>query len=258
MARRQAKGTRETSRRKQPSQAARAAGRQVSKGQVAAHAASRDREDSDDTDGNDARDDAAAATGEPVPALTAADVTEAVAANLRRLRGQQGLSLERLAKASGVSRSMLGQIELGQSAPTISVVWKIAVALNVPFSALIASRARASTRLLTQAQSKRLSSADGTFISRALFPFDVPRKVEFYELRLASKSVEHAEPHAPGTLENLVVSHGALQITVGHDRHELKSGDAIIFEADVEHSYRNTGQTECVMYLVMTYPEEVG
>ena len=60
-----------------------------------------------------------------------------VGANLRRLRNQRGLSLERLAQISGVSRAMLGQIELGQSAPTINVLWKIASALEVPFSALI-------------------------------------------------------------------------------------------------------------------------
>ena len=58
------------------------------------------------------------------------------------MRVKRGLSLERLAKASGVSRAMLCQIELGQSAPTINILWKIARALDVPFSALI-SRADA-------------------------------------------------------------------------------------------------------------------
>src|SRR5688572_32104821 len=58
-------------------------------------------------------------------AAEAADLTPILGANLRRLRVRRGLSLERLAKASGVSRAMLGQIELGQSTPTINVVWKI-------------------------------------------------------------------------------------------------------------------------------------
>ena len=65
------------------------------------------------------------------------DLTPILGANLRRLRIRRGLSLERLARASGVSRAMLGQIELGQSTPTINVVWKIARSLSVPFSALI-------------------------------------------------------------------------------------------------------------------------
>jgi transcriptional regulator with XRE-family HTH domain len=63
-----------------------------------------------------------------------------VGSNLRRIRTMRGLSLERLARASGVSRAMLGQIELGQSTPTINTIWKIARALNCQFSVLITNR----------------------------------------------------------------------------------------------------------------------
>src|SRR3954470_10875681 len=100
------------------------------------------------------------------------DLTPIVGANLKRLRVKRGLSLERLAKASGVSRAMLGQIELGQSAPTINIVWKIARSLAVPFSALISHRTRPRAAVLEAQHAKVLSSADGSFISRALFPFD--------------------------------------------------------------------------------------
>ena len=77
-------------------------------------------------------------TGEVAP--ESADLAPVVGGNLRRLRTRRGLSLERLAQISGVSRAMLGQIELGQSAPTINVLWKISSALGVPFSALITAR----------------------------------------------------------------------------------------------------------------------
>src|SRR5215813_8142085 len=71
-----------------------------------------------------------------------ADLTSVVGRNLRRLRLERGLSLEALAKQSGVSRAMLGQIELGQSAPTINVLWRIARGLGVTFSALITAQQR--------------------------------------------------------------------------------------------------------------------
>jgi transcriptional regulator with XRE-family HTH domain len=183
----------------------------------------------------------------------AVDLTPILGANLRRLRSRRGLSLERLARASGVSRAMLGQIELGQSTPTINIVWKIARSLGVPFSALISHRARPRTAVLRARHAKVLSSADGSFISRALFPFDEPRKVEFYELRLAPKGVERAEPHPSGTTENLVVSAGSLTLYVNSETFELKAGDAAYFEADVPHEYHNEGESESVMYLVMTY-----
>lgn len=153
---------------------------------------------------------------------------------------------------------MLGQIELNQSTPTIGVLWKVARALNVPFSALITEPNENKVRLLAAKEARILTSHDGAFKSRALFPFDEPRRVEFYELRLAPGAAERAEPHPPGTSENLVLARGSVEIRVGNEQHRLEPGDAIQFVADVSHEYGNTGQEEAVMYLVMTYPNEVG
>ena len=188
----------------------------------------------------------------------AADLAPVVGVNLRKLRTRRGLSLERLAQLSGVSRAMLGQIELGQSAPTINVLWKIARALEVTFSALISSRTSSGAMVLRSGESKILTSKDRSFSSRALFPYDAPRRVEFYELRLAPGGVEDADPHPPGTSENLVVTQGTVEIEVAGENHRLETGDSIVFEADVPHAYRNPGKSESVMYLVMTYAQEIG
>jgi transcriptional regulator with XRE-family HTH domain len=190
----------------------------------------------------------------------ASDLAPVVGANLRRLRMRRGLSLEKLSGRSGVSRAMLGQIELGQSAPTINVLWKIARALDVTFATLIQAREAGGTNVLKKAHAKVLTSHGGTFSSRALFPFDGPRRAEFYELRLAARATEHADAHAPGTVENLVVVDGQLEINTENgshgETHRLETGDAIVFEADVPHSYVNVGTKECIMYLVMTYAEQ--
>jgi transcriptional regulator with XRE-family HTH domain len=198
----------------------------------------------------------------PVQATSAThestDLAPVVGVNLRRLRTRRGLSLERLAQLSGVSRAMLGQIELGQSAPTINVLWKIARALEVTFSALISARTQSGALVLRAAESKILTSKDRSFSSRALFPFDEPRRVEFYELKLSAGAVEDADAHPPGTSENLVVVAGTVEIDVAGDTHRLDTGDSILFEADTPHAYRNAGRSEAVMYLVMTYAEEIG
>lgn len=201
----------------------------------------------------------AAAMAELADALPkGGDLTPIVGANLRRLRNQRGLSLERLSKRSGVSRAMLGQIELGQSAPTINVLWKISNALGVPFSALISARPSGGIHVLRGEGAKWLRSQDGSFGSRALFPYDEPRRVEFYQLTLAPGGAEHAEPHNPGTTENLVVTEGSVEIEVEGRKEVLAAGDAIVFEADVPHVYRNKADRETVMYLVMTYADVVG
>lgn len=184
------------------------------------------------------------------------DLAPVVGTNLRRLRTERGLSLEGLARLSGVSRAMLGQIELGQSAPTINVLWKIAKALDLPFAALMSQpQETTGPRVIRANRTKRLTSHDGGFSSRALFPFDEPRRVELYELILQGGAVEEAEAHAPGTKENLAVSVGEVEVVVGDTVHQLGTGDAISFDADVAHAYRNPGEGDAVMYLVMTYVE---
>lgn len=186
------------------------------------------------------------------------DLTPVLGQNLRRLRTRRGLSLERLAERSGVSRAMLSQVELGNSTPTINVLWKISSALEIPFSALIAEERQEPVAILRAESSKLLTSHDGRFSSRALFPFEGQRRVEFYELRLAPGAVENAEPHSPGTMENLVVSSGEVEITVQGKDVRLGVGDAVVFHADVPHAYRNPNPAEAQLFLVMSYAEAVG
>ena len=186
------------------------------------------------------------------------ELSATVGANLKRIRVRNGLSLERLARVAGVSRAMISQIELGRSVPTIGLLWKLARALGVPFAALISADGAGGTVVLRAASAKLLTSAGGSFTSRALFPFDSERRVEFYRLELAPRSEEAAGAHAPGTHENIVVASGAVEIEVAGARHVLRTDDAIVFEADVPHVYRNRGDSTAIMYLVMSYAEAVG
>jgi transcriptional regulator with XRE-family HTH domain len=186
-----------------------------------------------------------------------AEVAGIVGRNLKRLRLRRELSLEALAKEAGVSRGMLSQIELSRSVPTIALLWRVARALDVPFSALTSDDSPGGTVVMPAAKAKILSSADGSFTSRALFPFDAERRVEFYRLALAPGAEEIATPHAPGTTENLVVATGEVEIVVDGVSHLLKADDAILFLADVPHAYRNLGTNQAVLYLVMTYVDAV-
>ncbi|HEX8144399.1 MAG TPA: XRE family transcriptional regulator [Pyrinomonadaceae bacterium] len=186
----------------------------------------------------------------------AQDLKRRVGENLGRLRKQRGLSLERLATLAGVSRAMLGQVEAGESAPTISFLWKVARGLDVRFADLLGEEAAGDVVVLPSDTSKVLRSGDGGFESRALFPFDKHRRAEFYALRMRGGHVERADPHAEGTYENLVVHSGRLRLTVGAEEAvELRAGDSVFFRADVPHLYENPGTRDTILYLVMTYAE---
>lgn len=173
---------------------------------------------------------------------------------LRELMARQGRSLERLAAASGLGEASIGKLADGEIVPSLNILWKIANALGVPVGSLISGRRRRGTFVLRNSDKSVISSSGGHFTTRPLFPHDCKRLVEFYELNVAPGHVEHCEAHAPGTLESLVVVRGSVEVTSGKEpAHRLGEGDAIVFEADVPHAYRNLGQVAALLYLVMSY-----
>lgn len=187
-------------------------------------------------------------------AAAPAALAKVVGQNLKRLRRRQGYSLERLSKLSSVSRAMLGQIETGRSIPTVGLLAKVAVALDVSISALLTSQDAVETEILRPAATRTIVSSEGRFVARALFPLGSERRVEFYEVTVAAGHREEAKPHAAGTRENLVVVSGTVDVQVGRERPvSLKAGDALLFAADQPHVYRNSGAVEAVVYLVMSY-----
>ena len=191
-----------------------------------------------------------ASCGLPEPGLD-----RVVGANMHDLRMKRNLTLDQLARMTGLSRSLLGQIEIGKAHPNVNQVWRIAQAFDVQFSALLASAGNAPSAVLRRYDAKRLVSADGRYSSRALYPLGEQPHAEFYELFLAAHSREDGQAHRPGKRENLVVTSGRLELHVGAQLFELERGDAVVFIADVPHSYVNPGNEECWMYLVMTYAD---
>lgn len=177
-----------------------------------------------------------------------------VGSNLKLERVARGWSLDDLAREAGISRTVLGQIEIGQTEPSIGNIWKIAHAMGMPFSTLLANPgSRTGTRTTTRRAAKKLTGTDGRFTTRALYSVGDPDAAEFYELWMAPHSREDAEPHRIGTRENLVVASGSLELLLDRDVVHLSAGDSTNFAADQPHSYINRSSQECWMYLVMNY-----
>jgi len=166
---------------------------------------------------------------------------------------RRGLSLERLSKKSRVSRAMLSQIELGRSAPSVNVVWRIASALAVPFSALLSVHSGRSPRVLHARKAQVMSNHDGTFSWRALFPREPRRTTELYQLTVQPHGIGVAAAYAPQTQGNIVVASGSVRIKLGASILRLEQGDAAVFDADVEQIYENTAEEVATMYLAVTF-----
>jgi transcriptional regulator with XRE-family HTH domain len=185
-------------------------------------------------------------------ALGAADLARRIGQRLRDERQARGLSLDDLSRASGVSRAALSQIETRKSSPSISVMWKIAVGLGMPFAELLGGDSTEGT-VLRRADAQVLRSPDGRFESRPVIPAGTTPWVEVYELRLSARSTHRSEPHAPGTRELLVVLSGSMRIEVGSSAFDLESGDSLAFRADQAHAYGNAGSSEARAHNVIIY-----
>jgi transcriptional regulator with XRE-family HTH domain len=182
----------------------------------------------------------------------AAELGRRVAENLRNKRKLRAMSLDDLARASGVSRAALSQVETCKTNPTVGLLWKIAVGLGVPFADLL-GQPKTGINVLRRGDAQVLRSLDGKLESRPLTPAGASAMVEMYELRLAARSTHASEPHATGTHEFLVVLSGTLRLHVDDEQLDLLAGDSVSFPADRPHAYENTGSSESRYHNVILY-----
>jgi len=180
--------------------------------------------------------------------IGAAELARRVSESVRRFRSERRLSLDDLSVRSGVSRAALSQVEGGRTNPTLAVLWKIAVGLEIPFHDLLGPGSTQSVLVLRAGDSVALKSGDGRTESRLLSPGGASGETEVYELKFQPKAVHKSDPHARGTTETLIVLTGSLVLGAADATYQLATGDSVFFHADVPHYYANksTRETRCL------------
>jgi transcriptional regulator with XRE-family HTH domain len=174
---------------------------------------------------------------------------------VRQLRTGRGWSLEALAAASGVSRSMLSQIERNQANPTLAVTLRIARAFDVSLGELVMSEKAASAIQVVRANDKAYHyRSDQDCEIRTLSPLHLEKDVEFYEVRLKQGGALRSAAHYQGTREFLTVQKGRVRVESAADRDELDPGDSATYRADVAHAIVNVGRGDAILFLVDIYP----
>ncbi len=186
-------------------------------------------------------------------AVVAAASTE-VCRRIRELRAARGWPLERLATASGVSRSMLSQIERERANPTLAVTLRIAHAFDMTLSELVESGDLPPRIDVIRADDERhVFRSDNDCRIRTLSPLNLEKDVEFYEVRLRPGGTLRSAPHFEGTREFLTVESGQLRIESGPTLSDLCRGDSASYRADLPHAIVNTGEGDALMFLVVIY-----
>lgn len=176
-----------------------------------------------------------------------------IAKNLKNLRETRKLSLDNVAKLTGVSKSMIGQIERGEANPTISTLWKIANGFKISFTELM-HRPETDIEIVSIKDTRPLIEDGGRFRNYPIFPFDNNRRFEIYTVAVDAGSCLDAEPHPKGTQEFMTLFSGQMTITINNEEYILAANTSIRFKADVAHRYKNTGDETCHFSMVIYYP----
>lgn len=178
------------------------------------------------------------------------DMQNRLAKGLKQLRKQRGWSLDRAAAASGVSKAMLGQVERGESSPTLNTLWKIARGYELSFSQLMAPLTGAEPHL------ESLEPSGSDLRVRPLVPYDSSMCAELLDMELLPGCYRESEPHEPGVIEHVIVIQGRMSVLSDGQWHALGPGEVFRFAADKAHGYRNDAEGESAFFHnLIHYPQ---
>lgn len=179
-----------------------------------------------------------------------------VCEQIRQLRRRRGWTLEQVASLSGVSRSMLSQVERGAANPTLAVAFRIAQAFGVSLSDLVGVEPRSQIDVVRHDDQSAIFRNDRVCRIRTLSPRNLEKDVEFYEVTLPPGQTLESAGHFSGTREFLTVQSGTISLTSGDEQIEMKRGDSAQYTADVAHSIANIGKSTAVIFLVDIYAND--
>lgn len=192
----------------------------------------------------------------------AADVNRRIAASVRDLRAARGLSLDALARLSGVSRSMISVIERGASSPTAAVLDKLAAGLGVTLPSLFEPpglAAQAGKAVARKAEQAEWQDPGSGYRRRTVSPPGVPQPMHIVEVHFpagARVAFENA-PRGARVHQQVWMLEGTMDIIVGAARHRLHEGDCLAMQLDAPTLFHNPGR-DTARYAVVTAPEPAG
>lgn len=172
---------------------------------------------------------------------------------LNRIRKTRDLSLDKLAEMTGVSKSMLGQIERGESIPTVTTLWKIANGLRLTFSSFI-DEEQPSVSIVNISEINPLKEENGGVRVYPIFPFESNKQFEVYTIELDAGYYHKSDKHNYGVEEYVLVTKGVLDIEIDEKMYTINEGNSVRFVADSIHFYHNKTTDIVRANLIVYYP----
>ena len=180
------------------------------------------------------------------------EISAIIGENLKRVRLERNLSLGQLSGLSGVSKMMLSQIEKGAGNPSVNTVWKIADALQIPYTALL-ERETDGGAVISAAEvpAQILDGRCGEL--RCYYHHSRERNFELFRMTVLPGGTYVSRGHGARTREYTLVVSGTLTVTLDDGDHILQTGDAVSFRSSRPHSYRNSGSDELQLIIINDY-----
>ncbi len=172
---------------------------------------------------------------------------ERVARNVRQLREARGLTQAQIAKLAEVPRATWTNLESGAANPTLSVLHRVAGALQVTLEELL-STPRAACEVFRKGTLPRRTQGQAEV--HKLLPH-VIAGMEMDRIALGPGARMRGVPHTPGTREYLTCETGEIVLVAAGEQWQLTPGDVVAFRGDQRHSYANPGRVPAVGYSVV-------
>jgi len=179
-------------------------------------------------------------------------ITKNVARNLRRIRKSRKMSLDNVAEQTGISKSMLGQIERGESNPTVETLGKIVSGLRISFTSLVSS-SKTDSILVDQSELVPSKSVEGEYRVFEYFPYEDDRSFEIYMMEIWAGVSYTSGGHGENTYEYLTVFTGVLTLELPGKTYEIAEGNSIRFPSYSDHAYINHGKDLLKFIITFTW-----
>ncbi|MCM1061923.1 MAG: XRE family transcriptional regulator [Eubacterium sp.] len=171
---------------------------------------------------------------------------------LKALRQNRSLTLDDVSELTNVSKPMLGQIERGQSSPTVNTLWKIATGMKVPFSYFLKEQ-NAEYTVVDFKEQNAVIKENGAMKAYTAFPFDPARGFEAFYIEFDAGCEHYSDKHNDGVEEYVFIVKGKLNMLLNGKEVALNTNQAIRFEANIPHAYLNPYKSTCCVYNMIFY-----
>lgn len=179
------------------------------------------------------------------------NINNSISKNLKQIRKKRGLTLENLAEISGVSKSMLGEIERGGTNPTILVLWKIAEGLRIPLTRLIKEEELDYT--IVRERDLKVIDEEVEYCIYSVFPYYNLHKSEILKLEIAPHSKLSNSGHMNGVDEYIFVVKGNVNLILDNEEFVLNEGDSIRFKGERSHKFINCHDSTAYLINILNY-----